>query len=118
MYVAYKGPLSDLIMTQQSNLNFPNRQSGSGLRLGKGRQKSSSITVNSNSQHGEPAESSSHNQEVNESIPYIFENQKINQAINQEELQKVRQHLEMTQGAAAATSPQIIIGELIDLDQQ
>ena len=51
---------------------------------------------------------------MNGGIPYIFENQKISQAINQEELKVVKQHLEM----AGAGCSSIIIGELKDLDQQ
>lgn len=90
-YLQQKGPLSDLIMTQQSNLNVVNRHTGSALR--KTKRNKSSITVNTQQNEmppGEPPEnSSSQYQDVNGGTPYLFENHKINQAIAQEELSKI-----------------------------
>ena len=71
-------------MTQQSNLNKINRNSGSALR--KAKRNKSSITVESQRDmpQGEGGESSHH--DINGGIPYLFENHKINAAIAQEEL--------------------------------
>ena len=71
------GPLSDLIMTNQSNINVTSHNGASALR--KNLRNKSSITIT-----GDGPNESSH--DINGGIPYYFENSKINEVMTNEEL--------------------------------